>query len=122
MRRVREDLVDLLLVEGDHPAKIALDLEPRSELEQRRAKVHDLLARRVEADCVVDGGADDARGARSLRLIGRLSLEKELAFAGDAHPKAGGRAVRLAVIDDPAPVRRSVRVQHDFRAAGAPRK
>ena len=122
MRRVAEDLVDLGLIEGHHRPEVAFHHEPRHQLEHRRPHVHDLLARRVEADGVVRRRADDARGARPLRLIFGLALEEVLALARDAHAKAWRRAVGLAVIDDPRAVRGGVGIEDLGPAAGPARE
>src|SRR5262249_27457084 len=77
----------------------------------------DLLARRIEADEMIDGGADGARRARALRLLLRVGLE-HVFVPVDLDAEAERRAVHLPLIDEPRSWCRAGGIEH---AVYAPR-
>ncbi len=103
-------------------ARVVRDGEPRREGEQIGPEVDDLFARCVEADCVVDCRSDRARGRRALGLLGNVGLEHVLLPAAHLDAKAGGGAVRFALIDEPAAGRGRARIEQLVRGAGAARE
>ena len=104
LRAPREGEVERLVVEGVHDAHVVRAGQARGELELALPDHHDLLARRVEAERVVELRADHAGRAGQLGMAGVIGLQQVEALAGDVDAEAQRRAVVLAVIDDPRPV------------------